>query len=171
LRGASKKAVQIAKSFGAEVTGVDSAGKPDMLRSIGADRVIDYAQEDFTRNGRGYDLILDGVANRSIFDCKRALSPGGRCVIVGGTGAAVLQAIVLGPWISLTTGKKIGILMHRPNRPDLNLLTEFIGAGKVTPVVDRCYPLSEVAEALRYFGQGLAQGKVVITVKQEELSK
>jgi len=169
--GVGTFAVQIAKSFGAEVTGVDSAGKLDMLRSLGADRVSDYTREDFTRNGRNCDLILDVVANRSIFNYKRALSPGGRCVIVGGTGAAVLQAIVLGPWVSLTTGKKIGILMHRPNRSDLNLLTEFIGAGKVAPVIDRCYPLSEVAEALRYFGQGLARGKIVITVKQVELSK
>jgi len=166
--GVGTFAVQIAKSFGAEVTGVDSAGKLDMLRSLGADRVSDYTREDFTRNGQHCDLILDVVANRSIFDYKRALSPGGRCVIVGGTGAAVLQAIVLGPWISLTTGKKIGILMHRPNRSDLNLLTEFIKAGKVTPVIDRCYPLSEVAEALRYFGEGHAQGKIVITVEHDE---
>jgi NADPH:quinone reductase-like Zn-dependent oxidoreductase len=165
--GVGTFAVQLAKSFGAAVTGVDSREKLDMLRSIGTDEVIDYTQEDFTRNGQRYDLILDVVARRSISEYARALGPGGTCVIIGGSGAAVIRAILLGPWISLTTGKKIGLLIHRPDRKDLNLLTEFFQAGRFVPVVDRCYPLPEVSEALRYFGEGQAQGKVLITVNHD----
>ena len=159
--GAGTFAVQIAKSFGAEVTGVDSTRKLDVMRSIGADQVIDYTQEDFTQNGQRYDLILDVAATHSIFDYKRALSPKGTYVVVGGQ---MLQAVFLGPWISRTGSKKMGLLAMKPNKQDLNLLIEFFEAGKVVPVIDRRYPLSEVAEALRYFGEGHAQGKVVITM-------
>ncbi len=159
--GAGTFAVQIAKSFGAEVTGVDSTRKLDVMRSIGADQVIDYTQEDFTQNGQRYDLILDVAATHSIFDYKRALSPKGTYVVVGGQ---MLQAVFLGPWISRTGSKKMGLLAMKPNKEDLNLLIEFFEAGKVVPVIDRRYPLSEVAEALRYFGEGHAQGKVVITM-------
>jgi NADPH:quinone reductase-like Zn-dependent oxidoreductase len=157
--------VQIAKSRGAEVTGVDSASKFDMLRSIGADHVIDYTREDFTKNGQCYDLILDVVASRSMLDYKRALSPMGVFVLVGGSLSTILQAFSLGPLISMTGTKKLGIVGWKPNNAeDLATLAELFAAGKVVPVIDRRYPFGEVPEALRYLGQGHAKGKVVITV-------
>jgi len=164
--GVGTFAVQIAKSLGAVVTGVDSPSKLDMLRSIGADHVIDYSQEDFTKSGQRYDLILDVVASRSIFDYKRALSPKGIFVMVGGSRAAILQAFLLGPLISMTGSKKMGIVMWKPNnQDDLEILEELFAAGKVVPVIDRQYPLREVPEALRYLEEGHAKGKVVITVE------
>ena len=165
--GVGTFAVQIAKSFGADVTGVDSTKKLDMMRSIGADLVIDYTQEDFTKNGQRYDLILNVAAYGSIFDYRRALSPKGIYVMTGGSVARIFQAGLLGPWISMTGSKKMGSLMHKPNNRDLVFMNELLEAGKITPVIDRRYPLSEVAEALRYFGEGHAQGKVVITVQAE----
>jgi NADPH:quinone reductase-like Zn-dependent oxidoreductase len=165
--GVGTFAVQIAKSLGAEVTGVDSPSKIDMLRSIGADHVIDYTKEDFTKKGLRYDLILDVVASRSIFDYKRALSPEGIFVMVGGSLTEILQAFLLGPLISMTGKKKMGIVMWKPNnKQDLAILEELFESGKVVPVIDRCYPLSEVAQALRYVEEGHARGKVVITVAQ-----
>jgi NADPH:quinone reductase-like Zn-dependent oxidoreductase len=161
--GAGTFAVQIAKSFGAEVTGVDSTRKLDIMRSIGADNVIDYTREDFTKNGQHYDLILDMAAHHSIFDYKRALTPKGIYVMEGGSMARIFEAMLLGPWISMTGSKKMGILAHKPNK-DLAFVTELFAAGKVVPVIDRRYPLSELAEAFRYFGEGQARGKVVITV-------
>ncbi|MGB2762782.1 MAG: NAD(P)-dependent alcohol dehydrogenase [Candidatus Aminicenantaceae bacterium] len=162
--GAGTFAVQIAKSLGAEVTGVDSTSKLDMMRSIGADQVIDFTQEDFTKNEQRYDLILDFAAHHSIFDYKRALSPKGIYIMVGGSSARIFQTIFLGPLISMTGSKKMGILAHKPNK-GLDFMKEFFEAGKVVPVIDRRYPLSEVPEALRYFGEGHARGKVVITVE------
>ena len=163
--GAGTFAVQIAKSFGAEVTGVDSRKKLEMLRSIGADHVIDYEQEDFTKNGPVYDLILDVVTYRSIYEYRRALSPGGIYVMLGGGSySRVFQCMVLGPLISMTGSRKMGILMHKPNKKDLNILTEFFEAGKIAPVIDKRYTLAEVTEAFRYYGEGLALGKIVITV-------
>jgi len=165
--GVGTFAVQIAKSRGAEVTGVDSPSKLDMLRSIGADHVVDYTQEDFTKSGQLYDLILDVVASRSIFDYKRALSPKGIFVMVGGSGAAILQAFVLGPLISMTGSKKMGIVMWKPNnQEDLAILEELFEAGKIVAVIDRRYPLNEVPQALRYLEEGHAKGKVVINVAQ-----
>lgn len=166
--GVGTFAVQLAKSYGAEVTGVDSTRKLEMLRSIGADHVIDYTQEDFTKNGQRYDLILDVVAYRSIFHYKRALSSRGIYVMVGGSIARILQVVFLGPLISLGGGKKMGLLVHKPNKKDLNFLNEFIESGNGAPVIDRCYPLDEVAEALRYFGEGHARGKVVIRVGEHQ---
>jgi len=164
--GVGTFAVQLAKYFGAEVTGVDSTMKLEMLRSIGADHVIDYTQEDFTKNGQRYDLILDVVAYRSIFDYKRALSPEGIFVFVGGSTAAIFQALFLGPLISRTGSNKMGVVMGKPNKKeDFDFLTELFEAGKVVPVIDRRYPLSEVPEALRYLEEGHAQGKVVITLE------
>jgi NADPH:quinone reductase-like Zn-dependent oxidoreductase len=164
--GVGTFAVQIAKSFGAEVTGVDSSSKLDMLRSIGADHVIDYTQEDFTKNGQRYDFILDVVASRSIFDYKRALSPKGIFVMVGGSGSAILQAFLLGPLISMTGSKKMGIVMWKPNnQEDLAILEKLFEAGKVVPIIDRRYPLSETAEALQYLEEGHARGKIVITME------
>jgi NADPH:quinone reductase-like Zn-dependent oxidoreductase len=163
--GVGTFAVQLAKYFGAEVTGVDSTRKLDMLRSIGADHVIDYTKEDFTKSGQRYDLILDVVAYRSIFAYKRALSPKGVFVYVGGSTAAIFQALLLAPLISRTGTKKMGVVMQKPNRKeDLVFLQELFEAGKVVPVIDRRYPLSEVPKALRYLEEGHALGKVVITM-------
>ena len=161
--GVGTFAVQMAKSLGAEVTGVDSSSKFDMLRSIGADHVIDYTQQDFSKNGQCYDLIIDVVANRSIFDYKRALTPNGIFVMVGGTTPTLMQTLFLGPWISMMGSKKMGILAHQPNKY-LVAMTELFEAGKVVPIIDRCYKLSEAAEALRYLGERHVQGKLVITV-------
>jgi NADPH:quinone reductase-like Zn-dependent oxidoreductase len=158
-------AVQIARSFGAEVTGVCSTGNLDMVRSIGADHVIDYTQEDFTKNELHYDLILATAGYRSIFDYRRALSPRGIYVMTGGSMKQIMQANLLGPAISKAGGKKLVALSHKPNRNDLVFMKELLEAGKVVPVIDRCYPLHEVAEAVRYYGEGHSQGKVVITVE------
>lgn len=161
-------AVQIAKCFGAEVTAVDSTRKLDMLRSIGADHVIDYSCEDFARSGRQYDLILDNVATRSVFDCLPALNPSGVYVIVGGSTARILQAALLSAWIKEKRNKTVGLLMWKPNRKeDVAFVKELLEAGKVTPVIDRTYPLSETAKAVRYLEEGHARGKVVITVAAE----
>jgi len=162
--GAGTFAVQIAKSFGAEVTGVDSTRKLDIMRSIGADHVIDYTVEDFTKSGQRYDWILDFAAHHSIFDYYRALRPRGIYVMAGGSTVRLFQALLLAPLISITTSKKMGILMHKPNK-DLVFIEELFKAGKVRPVIDKRYPLGEVAEALRYFGKGHARGKIVITVE------
>ena len=162
--GVGTFAVQMAKSFGAVVTGVDSTKKLDIMRSIGADHVIDYTQEDFIKNGQHYDLILDNVASRSIFDIKHALSPKGIYVIIGGSSARIFQVMILGPLISITGTKKMGLLIHKTNK-DLAYIKELIEEGKIKSVIDRRYPLSKVPEALRYFGEGHAKGKVVITVE------
>ena len=158
-------AVQLAKLYGAEVTGVDNTGKLDFMRSLGADHVIDYTREDFTKNGKQYDLILDLIAHRSVFAYKRALRPNASYFMVGGSVATMFQILLLGPWIRRTAGKNIRLLMVRPNRKDLVFITELCEAGKVVPVIDRRYPLSQVPEALQYFGEGLAKGKVVIAVE------
>lgn len=160
--GVGTFALQIAKSFGAEVTAVDNSGKLAMLRSIGADHVIDYTKENFTENGLQYDLILDVVAHRSIFDCKRSLKPNGRYVVIGGTTARIIQFAFLGPLVSRMTKKKMGILIHLPNQQDLNVIRELFERGKIVPVIDKSYPLFQAADALRYFGEGQVKGKVVI---------
>ena len=164
--GVGMFAVQIAKSFGAEVTAVCSTRNVDMVRSLGADHVIDYTREDFTQNGQRYDLILAANGYHPIFDYKRALSPKGIYVMSGGSMTQVSQAMLLGPWISMTGGKKMGNVMAKPNQKDLVVMKELLEAGKVVPVIDRSYPLREVPEALRYLEEGHAQGKVVITVHQ-----
>jgi NADPH:quinone reductase-like Zn-dependent oxidoreductase len=157
-------AVQLAKAFGAEVTGVCSTRNVDLVRLIGADQVIDYTQEDFTKNGQRYDLIVATAGYRSIFDYKRALSPKGRYVATGGSLAQVFQAMLLGPWISLTRRNTMGNLLARPNQKDLVCMKELLEAGKVKPVIERRYTLREVAEALRYYEEGHTKGKVVIRV-------
>jgi NADPH:quinone reductase-like Zn-dependent oxidoreductase len=139
----------------------------DMVRSIGADHVIDYTQEDFTHNGQGYDLILAANGYHSIFDYKRALSPKGTYVMTGGSMAQLFQAMLLGPWISMTGSKKMGNLMAKLNQKDLVFMKDLLEAGKVVPVIERRYPLSQVAEALRYLEEGHAKGKVVITVEHD----
>ena len=161
--GSGSFAVQIAKVFGDEVTGVDSANKFELLRSLGADHVIDYTQENFPDNGKQYDLIIDMMGYHSIFDYKRSLSPKGRYVMVGGGSSLMFQSLFLAPLLSLIGSKKLGILPHDPNK-GLDYLKELFQAGKLTPVIDRCYPLSEVAEAMQYFGERKSKGKVIITV-------
>jgi NADPH:quinone reductase-like Zn-dependent oxidoreductase len=161
--GVGTFAVQIAKSFGAEVTAVCSTRNVETARSIGADHVIDYKREDFTQSGQRYDLILAANAYHSIFDYRRALSPNGICVWSGGKPS--LQVILLGPLLSLTGRKKSRFFLAKLNKKDLDFLKDLLEAGKVVPVIDRRYPLSDVAEALRYLGEGHAQGKVVITVE------
>jgi NADPH:quinone reductase-like Zn-dependent oxidoreductase len=154
-------AVQIAKSFGAEVTGVCSTRNLDMVRSIGADQVIDYTQEDFTQSEGRYDLIFDAVRKRSFSDCKRALSSQGIYVTTGASPALLLQQ----QWVSMTGSQKmVPMAIARPGKRDLQDLKELLEAGKMKPVIDRSYTLSEVPEALRYYGKGHARGKVVITV-------
>jgi len=155
--GVGTFAVQIAKSFGAEVTGVCSSKNLDIVRSIGADRVIDYNAEDFTRTGGRYDLILDAVGNRSLSHCKRALRANGIYVAVAGSLVRLL-------WILMTPGGKLVFMITKENQQDMGFIKELLESKKVTPVIDRQYPLSEVAEALRYLEEGHAQGKVVITV-------
>jgi NADPH:quinone reductase-like Zn-dependent oxidoreductase len=162
--GAGTFAVQLAKLYGAEVTGVDSTGKLDFMRSLGADHVIDYTQEDFTKNGNQYDLILDIVAHRSVFAYKRALRSNGSYFLAGGSVVTMLQILLLGPWISRTTGKKIRILAVRPNTEDVDFVKELIEAGTVMLIIDKAFPLSEVPEAISYVGDGRSQGKVVITM-------
>jgi len=165
--GVGTFAVQLAKSFGAEVTAVCSTRHLDRARDIGADHVVDYTQEDFTRNGQQYDLIIDIGANRSVADYKRALSPQGTCVITGfSTVLHLLQTWLLGSLASRTGSKKFVFFMAKLKREDLVLLKELFEAGKVVPVIDRCYPLSETADALRYLGQRHAGGKVIISMEQ-----
>ena len=162
--GTGTFAVQLAKIYGAEVTGVDNTGKLDFMRSLGADDVIDYTQEDFTKNGKQYDLILDIVAHRSVFAYKRALRANGSYFLTGGSVATILQILLLGPWISMIESKKMHVLAVRPNLKDMVYITELHEAGKVVPVIDRRYPLSEVPEALQYLGEGRVKGKVIISV-------
>ena len=159
-------AVQIAKSFGSEVTAVDSTDKLELLRSIGADHVIDYTHEDFTRNGQRYDYILDVVARRSMLECKPALNPGGVYVMLGASTARLFQGAFLGPLISMTGSKKMAVSWWwRPfQQEDVGFLKNLIEAGSVAAVIDRSYGLSEVPEALRYMEGGHARGKIVITV-------
>jgi NADPH:quinone reductase-like Zn-dependent oxidoreductase len=164
--GVGTFAVQIAKSFGAEVTAVCSTGKMSMVRSIGADHVVDYTQENFTQNGRCYDLILAANGYHPISDYKQALNPQGTYVCTGGTMPQIFQSILLGPLMSMSGNKKMGNLAAKPDQKDLAFMKELLETGKVVPVIDRCYPLNETAEALRYLGEGHAKGKVVITVAQ-----
>jgi NADPH:quinone reductase-like Zn-dependent oxidoreductase len=162
--GVGTFAVQIAKSFGAEVTGVCSTRNLDILRSIGADHMIDYKQEDFSKNQQTYDLILAVNGNQPISAYKRALSQNGTYVMVGGSGTQMTQAMIQGPIISMTGTKKMGNMLQRSNQKDLIFMKDLLETGKVKPVIDRSYTLSEVPEAFRYFEKGHAQGKIVITV-------
>jgi len=161
--GVGTFAVQIAKSFGAEVTAVCSARNVDRARSLGADHVIDYTQQDFTKTGQRYDLILAANAYHSIFDYRRALNQRGICVVVGGGGVQILQALLVGSLLSLMGKKKMAFLMAKISQKDLVCLKDLLEAGKIAPVIDRRYPFTDVAEAIRYLEEGHAQGKVVIT--------
>lgn len=164
--GVGTFAVQIAKSFGAEVTGVCSTINVDMVRSIGADHVIDYTQEDFTQDGLRYDLIFDNVENRSLSGCRRALTPNGTLILNSGTGAhgirlliRIVKPLVLSPFVRQNLRRYLSV----PNHEDLVVLKELIESGKLTPVIDKTYPLIETPEALGYVEGGHVRGKVVIT--------
>jgi len=165
--GVGSFALQIAKAFGAEVTGVCSTNSVDLVRSIGADHVIDYTQQDFTRTGRRYDLILEMAGNRSLADLRRALTPKGTLVLVGGSGGRwfmgtgrTLRAVLVSPFV----GQRLRSFLSKPRGADLVVLQELLEAGKLTPVIDRTFPLSETPEAIRYVGERSTQGKTVITV-------
>lgn len=155
-------AVQIGKALGAEVTGVCSTRNLDMVRAIGADHVIDYTQEDFTKSGRRYDFILDIVGNHSLSDCRRALTPKG--ILIPNTGTKGLGYVIRANLMSLLVPQKTRTFVSFTKNEDLVVLKELIEAGKVTPVIDRTYPLSEAAQALGYVEAGHTQGKVVINM-------
>jgi NADPH:quinone reductase-like Zn-dependent oxidoreductase len=161
--GAGTFAVQIAKAYGAEVTGVDGPGKLEMLRSIGADHVIDYTREDFTRNGQQYDVILDMAAYRAVFESRPSLTPNGIYLMAGGSGTTLLQSAFLGPLMSRTGKGRVTLLLADSSRKDLVYMTELFEAGTVVPVIDGCYPLSQAGEALRRVGEKQSRGKVIIT--------
>ena len=156
--GVGTFAVQIAKSYGAEVTGVCSTRKLDLVRSLGADHVVDYSQEDFTKRDERYDLVLDLAGKHPLADCRRTLTPEGIYVAAAGAPLRTLRAAVTG-------GKRTVGYVSQPNREDLGFLAELLESGKVKPVIDRRYPLAEVPEAIRYFGEGNVRGKIVITVR------
>jgi NADPH:quinone reductase-like Zn-dependent oxidoreductase len=171
--GVGTFAVQIAKSFGAEVTGVCSTRNLDLVRSLGADHVIDYTKEDFTKGEQRYDLILDNVGTQPLSGFRHALQPKGICVMIGGGGpsdggligpmARPVKALLLAPFIS----QKMGMFMAELNKKDLTILGDLMQSGKVKPVIDRTYPLSQIADAIRYLEQGHARGKVIISMEQE----
>ena len=163
--GSGMYAIQLAKLHGAEVTGVDNGEKLEFMRSLGADHAIDYAREDFTRNGRTYDVILDLAAHRSVFAYQRSLNPGGRYLYVGGSVATLLQLLLIGPLTGPAAGKKVRLLAVRLGAQHLAPMVELCQAGKIITVIDRRYRLSEVPEALRYLGEGHAKGKVIVTVE------
>jgi NADPH:quinone reductase-like Zn-dependent oxidoreductase len=162
--GVGTFAIQIAKAFEAEVTAVCSTRNLEMARSIGADHVIDYTQEDFTQNGRQYDLILAVNGYHLLSAYRRALTPQGIYVFVGGSPAQTFQSLFLGPLMSKSDGRKMTSVMKRANQKDLLLIRDLLEDEKIRPVVDECYPLSKTAEAFRYFEKGHTRGKVVITV-------
>jgi NADPH:quinone reductase-like Zn-dependent oxidoreductase len=169
--GVGTFAVQIAKSFGAEVTAVCSTRNLDMVRSIGADHVMDYTKEDFTRSGQRYDLIIAVNGHHSIQAYRRALNPGGKYVAIGGSIAQVLQAMSLGPLLSRLGDQQMGFMgIAKINQKNLVVMKDLLEAGKVVPVIDRCYPLNETAEAVRYLVTKHAQGKVVLIVEQNQPS-
>ena len=170
--GVGAFAVQIAKSFGAEVTGVCSTRNVEMVRSIGADHVIDYTREDFARSGKRYDLFLDCHVNHSLWDCRRVLNPRGIYVLAGGPNGGLIAALVgffealfIMFVLSRFVSRKLVVFMAKMNKDDLNCLRELMEAGTVRPVIDRRYSLREVPEAIRYLKEGHARGKVVITLE------
>jgi NADPH:quinone reductase-like Zn-dependent oxidoreductase len=167
--GVGSLAVQIAKGIGAKVTGVCSTSKADLVRSIGADEVIDYTREDFTDGSRRWDVIVDTAGRRPLTQLRRALTPKGTLVIVGGDGGGnwtggFFRGMLCAPVVSLFVGQRLRGLASKVKREDLIALTELIGAGSLTPVIDRTYPLIEAPDAIRYLEEGHARGKVVITV-------
>lgn len=164
--GVGTFAVQLARAMGAQVTAVCSARHLEQARTFGAEHVIDYTQEDFTRDGRRYDLILVVNGRRSLAEYRRALSPRGRLVVAGGDVGTILQATLLGPVLSLIHRVTVRSLAARPSRDDLRFVGQLLDSGVVVPAIDRCYPLRELPEAMRYLANGHAAGKIIITMKQ-----
>lgn len=166
--GVGTFAVQIAKAYGAEVTAVCSTGNVDLVRSLGADRIIDYTKEDFTQGSDRYDIIFDAVGNRSLSESRRVLTPRGICIMVGAPKDIrvrdILASLIKAMWLSQFGSQKLVTLLARSNEEDLRIIGELMASGKVTPVIDRRYTLSEVPEALRYLEAGHARGKVIITL-------
>jgi NADPH:quinone reductase-like Zn-dependent oxidoreductase len=162
--GVGTFAVQIAKALGAEVTAVCSTSKVDMVRAIGADHVIDYTREDFSRNGQRYDLILAANGNRSLLDYRRALKPNGIYICAGGNMPQIFAAMLLGPLVSKFGNKQLGNVAANSSQPDLLFLADLLQSGKIAPVMDGCYPLEQTSEAFRHLGSRHARGKVVVTV-------
>ncbi len=162
--GVGTFAIQIAKLYSAEITAVDSTHKLDMLLSLGADHVIDYKKEDFTKNGKQYDIVLDVKTNRSVFDCAKALKPGGIYATVGGSIGRLLQALFVAPWILLFSKKKIGIVALKTNK-DLVYMNELFETGKVKPVIDGHYKLEDAPAAMKVFGKAEHKGKLVISIE------
>ena len=163
--GVGTFALQMAKLHGAEVTCVDSKAKLDILKSIGADHVIDYKEEDFTKTGQFYDLILDVVGNRSVNNYKSVLNPNGTYVMVGGTLPLILQILLKGPKINKKESKKMAILVHKPNQKDQDYLKELFVEGKLVPIIDKKYSLGDTGEAIRYLAEGHAKGKVIVSME------
>jgi NADPH:quinone reductase-like Zn-dependent oxidoreductase len=161
--GVGTFAIQLAKDMGAHVTAVDKASKLEALRSLGADAVVDHEQQDFTATRERYDLVVDPVASRSIRAYARALEPGGRCVVIGGTMSAIIRLGLLGPLV-MTGGRRGGLLIHRPNPEDFIHMNRLFEAGKVAPVIDSVYPLKRFPDAMRHFVEGSFIGKIVIDV-------
>ncbi len=163
--GVGTFAIQIAKASGVEVTGVDGPVKLDVMRELGADRVIDFTAEDFTRNGEQYDLILDVVCRRSVADYRRALRPGGTCRIVGGSTRHLIGAGALGQVLRFSRGRRVSLVMYRANRPDvMGRLVRLMREGSVKPVIDRVFPLDEGRDAMAHYLSGAFAGKIVITM-------
>ena len=164
--GGGSFAVQLAKMYGAEVTGVDNTEKLDFIRSLGADHVVDYTREDFTKTGKQYDVILDLIAYRSAFAYARALKSHGSYFAVGGNVSTLLQLLLLGTSIRRRTNRNVRVLVVRRTQESLVTIAELCESGKIIPAVDKLYPLTEVPAALKYLGEGHARGKVVITVAE-----
>ncbi len=162
--GVGTFAIQLAKAFGVEVTAVCGPGSQELARSLGADRTLDYTREDFVQDGRRYDLILGINGDRSLSEFKRALKPKGTYLAVGGSNKQVFQALFLGPWKSMGRSRKLGILSAKASGADLEVINGYLEAGKIKPVIDRCFPLSEAAEAMRYLDAGHVKGKIVLVV-------
>lgn len=161
--GSGTFAIQLAKHYGTEVTGIDNTGKLAFMRSVGADHVIDYTKEDFVEVGRKYDFILDLVAHRSLFDYKKVLKPQGKYLLVGGLMKRLLQVAFLGAIFSKKNGQQFSILEHKQNTKDLTSILELYEAGKITPCIDKNFPLAEVPQAIAYLASGQAKGKVMIS--------
>lgn len=162
--GVGTLGIQIARSRGARVTAVDSAEKAEIMLAAGADEVLDYRREDFTRRGMRYDLILDPVANRPLAHFARALKPGGRLTVVGGVPGVIVRIGIAGPVRGWLTGKRMGLMIYRPNAGDTERLGQMFNAGVVTPLIDGVYPLERAGEAMQRVGNGLVRGKVVVSL-------
>lgn len=157
-------ALQLAKLKGAKVTCVDSEQKLNLLQSLGADYVIDYKKDDFTKNGKQYDLIIETVIKRSVFKYRKSLTPNGILVIVGGKVGKIIQTVVFGSLLAKVSNKKYGLLIHKPNSLDLKYLVQLFEEGKLHTVIDKTYPLNETANAMQYYGEGKAKGKIIIKI-------